>query len=386
MTTIIPSSSPTTVKSKPVSKDFLKKITIHQTQNFDYYHIKTLNQMKVLADGTNWELQYKNRFFDFLQKTDLDIYIAVSRNSWFDKKNKIREKYMFTFPSLMGDRDTLYITNKLLKNIKTCKNKLQKNKKDIITYIRKSFEQAYDEYEPHRDIIFDNAEDAKELYDLYKDVPPSLDAFLYDRKRLAYSEKSFYLNNPENKKLIRSLKKSFEYVLANYNNDNWYNSLLKNYDKFFKNLTKKSKLKVLGMIEKDYYLSSYYGFDTSYYSIETVYDNYHPHDEVIFAEYKNLMESEFTNNDQTIKIKNYFKKGLPEPYHSIFQEFPLYKIYLILGRKIEKVVSIPLSKDANFIFETIWEESRKRLVRELEDLRNRIDIVREMVYVISRWC
>lgn len=362
----------------PIS--ILTKALMYENDEFNFYYVKNFKTMDLLAVGTPLSSIGKH-CFDKYERNGREIYIAVSKNSWFDEERGIREKHIFLFTDFINNKPILKQVNKLSapNQIDHWKEVLINNKEFIENELHYRFTGS--KLNDYQKIIYQNRDEYKDLYELYEKIPAVLSLY-FDGKHIYFLQKKYHIKDKNNKSIFRTIKEEVDDFLVNkIQNKDWKESLIKSYENLFNNLTERAKFRILNIIDT-YHVSPFFVFNYVSYPFNKNKSNIlkghiFSHPTLKFL-YHDLFNSQFINNDLEITG---FLNGLPEPYHSKFIDFPAYKNYLTLAKQMKILTSIP--NDVNFIFNIIKEYTKKILISDLYNLENKVEDLEKYSNLLS---
>lgn len=317
----------------------------------------------MLSEGTEWNERDIHVFNYYKKLLKLDMYVAVSK--------KDEEKYFYTVPSVVNDQKIIEKFNELCtpNNIERWRETLFNNGVRVKKQIKKCLKNK--KYTIHRNIIYQNDKNCRDLINLYKKIPILVD-MIFEGEYIIFSpDDQININDEKNKGEIKKIRKDIDFVLEQTKNSNWMSDILERYDQLFSTLSKDSKFYMLNIIDTSF-VSSFYVFN------RIVEEKKGPRK--LEKVYSSLYDVQFKNRDNSIKLRNFTE--LKDPYHSMFADFPVYQNCLALGKQVDTLISLPLSAD--FIFDFIKEETEIYLISELEELREKIGQLKKVRDVLLK--
>lgn len=319
--------------------NILRELLVYETPEFYFFEAENMEAASALSEGTNWCIKNPESFDHY--RYDYTIFVAISKKSFVDK-------YALVIPEVIDSRvlDMLeYLSSP--DNLEKRKAQLFERKELIKQEIKNRLQNGGG--------IFLT----EEIHKMYMHMTNFWDRLFFEnldfeeaKQRL--SEINDFLENHKDEKL---------------------NSILKNHEELFSNLTERLKYKILDSMDT-FHVSPFYVFNAEEHPFEVIKERvavgqvYRPTfwDEVNVA----LNELEFANSDQSINIKG--SSVLPEPYHSMFSDFPPYRVFTSIARLMKTIFSVP--QEADFIFDIIKEASKEKIISNYDYFIRQTEIQR----------
>lgn len=350
---------------------------MYSNSKFDFYHTTSFKQIKKLAEGTNWYVQEPEGYKEY-KDWGLEFFVAVSKDFWFDiKHGKVQDKYLFILPSLVIKKRFLKKVEKAStpENIESLKKELE-TKRDLVEI---NVQDAFNSSDLYKPILYQSKfnDGNGVVYNLYELIAQLLSISVEeDRLYYGYGYERLYIGNPDHEDKLRLIKELIEKgleILENDNGEPYLKNLLNEYDEYFRSLTKESKMRLLQTVDVPF-ASLYYAYERTGIQLirrdRRILREYVMYNPISPDVHYCLDNTHFMNSDQTVMIRK-FRDGLPEPYHSMMADFPVYQTYLKLVRQTDALLSIPLNTD--YLFDVIRDVSKRDLVGVFEQLRRKKD-------------
>lgn len=344
--------------------NYQKYEKIYSDQRFDYYRIRNYEEMKDICVGTTWCVKEESWYETYTSRKGSVFFTAVAKNDWFSQNEFFKKKYSFRLPKIIFSDNEIEQKIEKIASLKDSNIGSLIDSENIDNFLRLYWYYLLN-VTTYKD-FYEEIKSAHKTNLIKADKYHPTGTLTYDG--IPYP--IIYRNKDRIESILEKLKETVKTV-ETISGPNIVNDFEKEMDKYFATFPNTDKMiKIINDVNNN----NFWLLKKEFKDFLKKTDN-------------DFKESEFNNNNQNIRIANFDK--LPDPYHTMFKDFPPYKKYLKVREKLYENIEIIEEKINEFItyhikFGVIKDYIKFNIITMLENVkRKRVDYYKEIINYVE---